>query len=251
MDTEYLSLIGNVGVDNEYRRQGLGFDLVHQIIRHAGQEADGPLFAIVEPRPFHSEVRSQCDGPPYDTAACSVLDFRRDIAVKVFQSIGLRQTGTLKYLALSTGSAQACHTISEEDESASDCSALPPPKDFGCGVMADILKFSGESEFLSFPQAEFSHQSPTNTMWSRPSPIGDTILHMVAIVQKPRCVAWMMGKRSDFLEQRNALGDTPIRALELTLEEERVGRDSFTGYGEQAVTTLALLKSISHLSKKQ
>ncbi|RPA85161.1 hypothetical protein BJ508DRAFT_322990 [Ascobolus immersus RN42] len=258
----------------KYKRLGIGALVTRKILQKCTAGCSNVSFAFVWPSQISTDVFSRVSSDEWLRARGEVVSFWR--------SVGFRRIGPTCWFGYPLDSNHQVRKLAAGDD-------YDPPTvidDLGdeCGETLEMepdLPEAGISSFFeqkanrrkareqrkyplhfasrTLPDAELVRcfaEASSDTDWKKQDAHWDTVLHVVAKRVLSKSIRWLLlchpDQMQELLFHRNALGYTPIEALEAKYYKGRgrslyedvrlVPTDMFKGYTDLAVESLALLK---------
>lgn len=238
LDFANILLMKDLRVHPDWRRHGLGANLVEHALRQAG----------------HSVYRSRCFSfvrPGSLEGGAESFGEEVTIAERFWRSMGYRRVGTSEWLAYSDYPDHPSRFIAPAD----DFKRVQPVSQQSVpGIAKEAFRLLAneevsDSKALAYLKGSFPH-SPAHAAWTSTDPGGDALLHIAARTFKPESAKYILAKAPNLARRRNNQGSTPREALEDAMESVRepfhktafkVEGRRFAGFGHKVVACVGVL----------
>ncbi|KAM0524665.1 hypothetical protein ACHAPE_000763 [Trichoderma viride] len=262
LDDGDILMIERVCVDERHRRQGMGQEMVRDVLKKTLAKCNPqPFIAIARAGgkwlKFHIHLVWEMESSEKQSDR---YDRERHKLECFYRSLGFRRIGYTEWFAFLPGDAQHARHSQPADE---DFDPPRPTSDnMANAIFTKLLEAfkstKKDAARLELAQAAFGSYGPDNDIWFSADRDGNTLLHHAATSESPACVKWMMEKCPRLATVRNFLGETPLDACSEHLEAIRTQQkwaagsiavsDEFTGYSQPYVDILCTLKGLNNLS---
>jgi GNAT superfamily N-acetyltransferase len=269
-DNGDLLLFEQLRIDENYRRRGLGQRLFTAVLEMTRGKSES-FFAIVMPGYLTHDVEREIKQTMSDEEKADVYRQSCNTATDFWRSLGFRRVGSSSWLALSSDPNHSCHGFPAESDynppeipfnvSETSLQSVDTPPISVAYLLKEVHKPDLEDEKCLDIIKRTAHNIPiSDPGWQMTNDDGNTVLHILATASKPKSIEWMISNLPELKSCRNAEGETPLDALEFHLENFRIKlgnnsiqkvfhiSDRFTGFSEDAVACLILLKGLTNLS---
>ncbi|KAL7919190.1 hypothetical protein ACQKWADRAFT_301971 [Trichoderma austrokoningii] len=260
LDDGDILLVQRVRIDEPHRRQGMGREMIRNLLQRALAKCDPQTFiAIACAGGRYLKLYNDFEGKS-DEEQRTIYDRERHKAECFWRSLGFRRIGYTEWFAFLPGNAQhACHALpaNEDFNPARQTSAHTTNAAF-TKLLKAFKTTEKDAARLELTQAALGAYGPEDDAWISADRDGNTLLHHAATSESPACVKWIMDHCPRLAIVQNLLGETPLDACQEHLEAIRTQQnwaedsiavsDRFTGYSQPYVAILCALKGLSNLS---
>jgi len=259
LDDGNLVLIEEVEVERNYRRKGIGLNLVLHILEQAMMPQYNVSYAFACAAAHDDDDYGAGNAEPANLPHCAKVE----AVVSFLRSVRFRRVGITSWFALARDKGHPSWRLARNED------VDPKPQ------VADMIDSDSDEEMIlcnpDFTQTRVSKdewearwlgktpkQKPAITSRKRPLHYavktlpdqkaltflkshtrdgvpgtlsletvdgrGDTVLHVAAQVSKPACVEWLLRQpaKAQLIKTRNYAGYTPLETLQSELENRRV-----------------------------
>ncbi|KAL2818211.1 hypothetical protein BDW59DRAFT_181913 [Aspergillus cavernicola] len=243
-----ILLIEQITIAPTHRRRGVGCKLIRALLELASKKCS-EFVGITAPGILTEELRHEMRRSLLDENALEIQ--LTATVLSFFRSLGFRRIGSSRWFGYSPDMQHPSHS-------------LPIHRDFDLPIfqrmptlpnidrLINVLSSLEDTTCLAQLQDLFGDAGPQDPIWEATDDQGNTLLHLVSCCSMTESTRWLMQRSPNLLSQRNAEGDTPLEALESSMEEKRTTRqhmllrldisDRFSGFDEAAISCLALLR---------
>ncbi|KAK2807281.1 hypothetical protein FQN50_005434 [Emmonsiellopsis sp. PD_5] len=246
LDKGDILLIDTIDIMEPYRRLGLATRLINDIVAEVQIKTNRPFFAIAWPSALYTYQGSYRTEKEFSDA----FDMEQKRAIAFFRSLFFRRIGGTVWFAFASDPRHPSRSLAIDYDP-------PQPPSHPVGDM-DIGRLLQESQELddkeivnNLAQLLLTHPAD-DPFWLSRDKKGNTVLHNLAIHYKPKALRRILEHEfgMQLKDLRNDGGDTPLEALLLQLENDRINTsytsDFFQGFKKEAVQCVALLKGIAN-----
>ena len=242
LEVEYIR------VEKDFRRQGIAKKLVEELWESA--KTKGCKFALA----WGTNLNTRDDKET--TKDMSKDDrykhYRGIVAANVafWRALGFRRVGSSDWFCLIKDSDHPAHGLSiQDDYDNPDAVPLVPTL-----PIHDAVSELEDAAIVTFLDKHLTLHARTDPSWHSIDRFRNTIIHRAAQVAKSKTLMWMLDKPflRSILSIRNDDGETPLEALQSTLDSKRVKMewgmmtvhisDNFEGYYHDEVECLLQMK---------
>ncbi|UKZ76094.1 hypothetical protein TrVFT333_003790 [Trichoderma virens FT-333] len=256
LDHGDILLIDQVSINECHRRQGLGREMVRDILQKAMAKCDPQTFvAIARSAALNSEVRDECENKS-DEEQRHIYDREERTAECFLRSLGFRRIGYTEWFAFLPGNTQhACHSLPADKD-------FDPPRPtpahttniFFETLLDEFEATKGDTARLAVIQKALESYGPEEDIWVLADRRGNTLLHHAAAFENPSCVKWILEKCPRLITIRNYMGGTPLELCQEQIDDTRTQHaisDKFTGCSQPFLDILSTLKGLSDPSPEE
>lgn len=176
-----------------------------------------------------------------------------DTALSFWRALGFRRIGSSRWIGYSPDEQYPSRSLApEQDFDLPHLQKMPSIPEIEHLIKA--LPTTDDAECLTWLRNIFDVAPPDDTKWETTDENHNTLLHLVPCFSKSQSTQWLIQKSPNLLSRRNVDGNTPLEALEASMERERTTSqygfqtidisDQFTGFNDATVSTLAVLRGL-------
>ncbi len=280
MDLGDILLVETVTVDKDWRRKGVGAKLVKNIWRKAKKLNRNVQFAFVwATQLITGEVRNNLECKSEADRRAN-FDEHEATAIAFYRSLGYRRVGSTVWFCFAANPDHTSHKIATADD-------FGPRRNFPDDSDSEKEGDEGEASRLGKLQQKLAVHHAINVLpdvdcvafldqrrvstliadatWKAVDHSGNTILHLAAILSKPKSFDWIVdsGHGAELTIVRNHEGYTPLEALQSLLESNRVKKEllgfdlirpvsnEFRGFSDESVLCLLKLRGMRDLTMEE
>lgn len=273
--------------EKEWRRKGLGTQLVNFLLAKARAGERNPLFTLVIPGWLNRDIRTDIDGKTRKEQQ-EITGNARNGATAFYRALGFRRIGASYYFGLAVDPHHPAHALpsnADFDPLDEEPDIDEPPEGYERTyeeLFGDPTKISWRLKLLeerlplhhaaiTLPDKEcveffkeFKMSEKPIGEWLKVDRSFKNVLHIAASETKIQSVRWLLENVDDdqkLSSARDVDGYTPLEAFESHIETRRnrmehgamtiVIADKFQGHSAEAIGCLAALRKIENLSAIQ
>lgn len=256
LDIGDIHLIDQVQIDESHRHRGLGKMLLETILERGIAKSNPRRYiAIARDAVLFSEIEHKCHGKTEEEKS-AIYDRQQHISQLFLRSLGFRRIGSTEWFARAGDKQHRCHCLPADQDFDPPPMIPSVPNSIMNTLFRDLKTLEADEARLDATQKALGGCMPDDSAWTSTDGHGNTLLHLLANSENPKCVKWVLSRCPKLAEIRNSEGNTPLESFEEYLEVTRTQRrwmavikpvsDKFSGYSDAAVETLLAMKGLTN-----